>query len=298
MVQRVAFLSKTLKRIPSYKNKNQYEQKLTDIQTKLDHSEHQLAASKQQARFDKKLLDDTTKDRDAWRAKHAHLQDVLARYASDMCRIKQAEERLERQDRRNMRVLAQQKQQQLADKTETEPPAPPYTADANCSPNAPDPASTDLHGPEVRHDEPLQLSTVPTAALAVVHPPRRRRPFVFSKRLAVIPLLFLLSAITKLMQRRSTYADGIDFASRPFFAGGAVVQMTFFNVIVVSLVGELAEYVLHAPRDDDDAVAQLGGGSFVRWGFVAAVCEEAWKVLLTAGLALMLLLFEVQFLFV
>lgn len=287
MSRRSTFLSKTLKRLPSHKR--DYERKLSEASQKLQAAEEELYHHRRQAQLDRKKTDECQRERDAVRAKYDQLQIVVGRYAADMRQIKLLQEKTEPKDRNDAAKLRKKLNPPLKRIEEREAEA------------AEKPAAVRTVDAAVRTKTGEPLPVVPYAPASA--PARPQNSFTCSARVAALPLILLLSTITRFLQRGPVYPEILDPFRRPVFAPGSVIQMLLLNLIVVTIVGEYAKYMLQrrVAHDQDDREqpggVETGGAAIAHWSFTKALCEEAWYVLLLASMAFALLLFELDHVF-
>lgn len=284
MSRRSTFLSKTLKRLPSHKR--DYERKLSEASQKLQAAEEELYHHRRQAQLDRKKTDECQRERDAVKAKYDQLQIVVGRYAADMRQIKLLQEKTEPKDRNDAAKLRKKLNPPLKRIEEREAEA------------AEKPAAVRTVDAAVRTKTGEPLPVVPYAPASA--PARPQNSFTCSARVAALPLILLLSTITRFLQRGPVYPEILDPFRRPVFAPGSVIQMLLLNLIVVTIVGEYAKYMLQrrVAHDQDDREqpggVETGGAAIAHWSFTKALCEEAWYVLLLASMAFALLLFELD----
>ncbi|KAL1620551.1 hypothetical protein SLS56_009577 [Neofusicoccum ribis] len=258
-----------------------YETKLKEVECKLALADQELGQCRQQERFDNKRTEDAIKERDFWKAKSEHLQNVVGKYASDIRRIRKLEEEMELADRGKVKKLAERvRWADKAEKGRTQPKVPEKRV-----------GQAQHMAADGRTNKTQTVAATPRPLNAA-----RSQQYSLSKRLAVIPLILVLSAITRFMQKSPVYPEILDRNKRPVFAAGSVLQMMLFNVVAITLLWDYARYKIrvHRSEGEEDVEAAQLGGPFSHWTFVASVCERAWKVLLVAAMAFALLILELH----
>ncbi|KAK0658429.1 hypothetical protein DIS24_g4720 [Lasiodiplodia hormozganensis] len=328
MGKRTAFLSRTLKTIPYPKKGSDRQHLLKDAENKVSQLEAELAHVKHQQRLDGKLLAEAQADRAAWQKKYEQLHDMVGRH-----------------------VCSEQQQQQQQQQRHNQLPPPPANRDPQQPPGSQGGAkgiSTAIRlslPPTATTSTTTTTITTTTTALQKPSPPPQPYSLTttwISPRVLVIPVLFILSALTRFLQRGPVYPSYLDAAinnsrgsngsvgGRPVFAPGSIVQLLCLNIIVVTLLGEVARWywtaapsqrrwkqkkkqkkqskgvrfllekgasgheVEHEVEEEYDDYDDDADFAPAHCAFLVAVCDEAWSILLMAILAFALLLFEVR----
>ncbi|KAB2578050.1 hypothetical protein DBV05_g3416 [Lasiodiplodia theobromae] len=366
MGKRTAFLSRTLKTIPYPKKGSDRQHLLKDAENKVSQLEAELAHVKHQQRLDGKLLAEAQADRAAWQKKYEQLHDMVGRHVCEQQRPQLPPSPANRDPQQppgsqggakgiSTAIVLSATAVPAADpphpRREQPPaiqatPAPTPLATASASVSRP-PQRLSLPSTTATSTTTTTITTTTTALQKPSPPPSHSFTTTvtwISPRVLVIPVLFILSALTRFLQRGPVYPSYLDAAinntrggngvgGRPVFAPGSIVQLLCLNIIVVTLLGEVARwYWTAAPsqrrwkqtkkqkkpkgvrfllekgaascHDDGEHHEEVVEEEYdydddadfapAHCAFLVAVCDEAWSILLMAILAFALLLFEVR----
>ncbi|KKY23062.1 hypothetical protein UCDDS831_g03187 [Diplodia seriata] len=256
------FLSKTLKTIP-YPKKGSDRRLGKD--NKLSQLEEELAQHKRQEQISSKQLADARAESALWQKKYDQLHAMVGRHVCE-----------QQQPPKDPQPPIPQRRSTTKTLSSHHPPLPATPEEDDHHPSAPSPpaiaaavavadhhpAKSTTHSPALTltlpapsshhhkspHDNDSPLSTTTTLCTPPSPSPNPNHPhgkerytYTPSPRLATIPLLFALAALTRLAQREKPvyHPTGyFDAAGAGVGGSGIVLKLLAANIILVAVLGE------------------------------------------------------------